>query len=459
MNNNEQRKVNSAFSLMVLILIVSLGLDGLGFAAPEDDLAQAKAAARLQDFTKAARLLKPLAEKGHTDAQFQLAGLFRAGRGVPKNHESAVFWLKKAAHKGHADAQYQLGVMYEQGWGTETDTAKAIQWYQAAARQGSEMAWKKFKALMLLKEKLAKDPSHQMNRALLDAAAAGRVHEVENLIRKGADINCTDTQGRTPLILAVENGQSSALRVLLQSNAELAVTDVSGNNPLLIAVRRGDAKSIYMLVQAGINVNSRGPEDNTPLHIALAKRNFVMTQTLVHLGANVHFKNRNGLTAVDLAYQSKDKNIQKIIRSAQEIEKVQNAVRQKNFSSAARLLQDLSRNGNAEAQYQLAGLYRSGKGVSKNHKIAAKWLKQSAQQGHTAAQYNLGIMYENGWGVQASRSKAKQWYQKASVQGYQQAETKLKQLQTESASLPKSKMNRELFEAVHQGNAEDVQRL
>ena len=459
MNKKEQRKMNSILGSVAFTLVMTVGLSGLGFAAPADDLAQAKAAARLQDFTKAARLLKPLAEKGHTDAQFQLAGLFRSGRGVAKNHETAVFWLKKAARKGHADAQYQLGVMYEQGWGTQTDTSKAMQWYQAAARQGSKMAWKKLKSLKLSQEKLAKDPSHQLNRALQKAAASGRVREVKNLIRKGADINSTDSQGRTPLILAVENSQSSAVGVLLKSNAELAVTDASGNNPLLIAVRRGDSKSVYLLVQAGINVNSRDLEDNTPLHIALAKRNFSMTQTLIHLGADVHVKNRDGRTAIDLANKTKNKNIKKIIRSAKEMEQVQIAVRKNNVSKAARLLKSLARKGNPEAQYQLAGLYRSGRGVSKNHKTALSWLKASAQQDHAAAQYNLGIMYENGWGVTASRSKAKQWFQKASVQGFQQAEDKLEQLKTGSASLSKSKKNLELFEAVHEGNTEEVQRL
>ena len=192
-------------------------------------------------------------------------------------------WLKKAARKGHAEAQYQLGVMYEQGWGTEVDTSKAIQWYQTAAKQGSEMAWKKFKAWKKAEAERENDPSYKMNQALRKAVVAGQVREIESLIRKGADTNSADSQGRTPLILAVANGQSSAVGVLLKSNVGLTVTDASGNNPLLIAVRRGDAKSVYMLVQAGINVNSRDRKDNTPLHIALTKRNFSMTQTLIHL--------------------------------------------------------------------------------------------------------------------------------------------------------------------------------
>ena len=203
MNKTEQSNPNSIFNLIAVFILI-LGLNGLGFAAPADDLAQAKAAARVQDFNKAARLLTPLAEEGNTDAQFQLAGLFRAGRGVPKNHKSAVFWLKKASFKGHADAQYHLGVMYEKGWGVEIDSSQAIKWYQAAAKQGSEMAWKKFKALKQLEVTQQKDPRYKRNQALLDAATDGRAEEVENLIRKGAEINDTDTQGRTPLILAVE---------------------------------------------------------------------------------------------------------------------------------------------------------------------------------------------------------------------------------------------------------------
>jgi TPR repeat protein len=69
-------------------------------------------AIRTRNFTQAAALLKTLAEQGHQDAQYQLAAMYRAGRGVAKNHDSAAYWYGKAAEQGHAKAQYNLGVLY-----------------------------------------------------------------------------------------------------------------------------------------------------------------------------------------------------------------------------------------------------------------------------------------------------------------------------------------------------------
>ena len=46
-----------------------------------------------------------LAKKGNADAQYELARMYRDGRGVSKNDSSVVEWYTKAANQGHADAQ------------------------------------------------------------------------------------------------------------------------------------------------------------------------------------------------------------------------------------------------------------------------------------------------------------------------------------------------------------------
>ena len=98
-----------------------------------DGLQEARRAARARDFKRTAEILAPLAEAGNVEAQVTLAGLYRAGRGVEKNHERAVHWLITAARAGDADAQYQLAVMHENGWGTAKDPGEAEKWFTAAA--------------------------------------------------------------------------------------------------------------------------------------------------------------------------------------------------------------------------------------------------------------------------------------------------------------------------------------
>ena len=76
---------------------------------------EAKLAVRLRDYARAATLLQSAADRGDAEAQYQLASLYRSGRGVPKDHGKASRWLREAAGQGHVKAQYNLGVMYENG--------------------------------------------------------------------------------------------------------------------------------------------------------------------------------------------------------------------------------------------------------------------------------------------------------------------------------------------------------
>ncbi|MEJ2552936.1 MAG: hypothetical protein P8079_02720 [Gammaproteobacteria bacterium] len=63
------------------------------------------------------------------------------------------------------------------------------------------------------------------------------------------------------------------------------------------------------------------------------------------------------------------------------------AVRVRDYARAAQLLKPLAQQGDAEAQYRLAGFYRMGTGVAKSHKTAVRWLRRAAKQGYVKAQY------------------------------------------------------------------------
>ena len=105
-----------------------------------DDYTDAQYAIRSHDYQRAFALLDKLARAGHADAQYQLAAMYRAGRGVGKDHDKAAAWYRKAAEQGHAKAQYNLGVMYENGWGVARDPVQAMHWYKLAADQGHKIA-------------------------------------------------------------------------------------------------------------------------------------------------------------------------------------------------------------------------------------------------------------------------------------------------------------------------------
>jgi TPR repeat protein len=88
------------------------------------------------NYTKALKWYRKVAEQGHPRAQFNLGILYQNGQGVIKDKVQAVYWYQKAAKQGYASAQCNLAWMYEQGQGVEQNYVKAIEWYQKAADQG-----------------------------------------------------------------------------------------------------------------------------------------------------------------------------------------------------------------------------------------------------------------------------------------------------------------------------------
>ncbi len=82
------------------------------------------------------RALEPLAEKGDVDAQYDLAGLYQAGRGVEEDARTAAQWYLKAANKGHVAARHALGRMFEFGQGvngTSKQPPSGTGWRPASA--------------------------------------------------------------------------------------------------------------------------------------------------------------------------------------------------------------------------------------------------------------------------------------------------------------------------------------
>ena len=65
--------------------------------------------------------------------------------------------------------------------------------------------------------------------------------------------------------------------------------------------------------------------------------------------------------------------------------------------------------GDADAQFELAGLYAEGDGVKQDLTEAVKWYRKAAEQGHDGAQFELGLSYQNGKGVPQSDTDAYIW--------------------------------------------------
>ncbi len=78
--------------------------------------------------------------------------------------------------------------------------------------------------------------------------------------------------------------------------------------------------------------------------------------------------------------------------------------------------------GNAQAQYELGGLYDNGKEVLQDKEAALKLYTEAAEQGVVEAQYKLGWMYRDGEGVPQDYAAALKWFTHAAGRGFNPAQ-------------------------------------
>ncbi len=141
-----ERKIVKRFSVpatVILLSVILLGPVSPAVAASRegDDLYRKGVRAyRQEDFARAARLFRQLADRGHVKAQFFLGFLYDKGKGAVQDDFEAVRWYRKAAEQGHAAAQSNLGLKYQQGVGGVKNYTKAVKWYRKAAKQNNAVA-------------------------------------------------------------------------------------------------------------------------------------------------------------------------------------------------------------------------------------------------------------------------------------------------------------------------------
>jgi uncharacterized protein len=127
----------------LMIVIVSLSLISVVPAAHADSWKEATKAYAQKKYAAAMKMFRPLAEKGHAAAQYQVALMHKMGLGVPKSQREARKWSRLAAKQGNTQAQLLLGSLYYTKEGNESpDVIKAYMWYEVAAAQGNPEAQK-----------------------------------------------------------------------------------------------------------------------------------------------------------------------------------------------------------------------------------------------------------------------------------------------------------------------------
>lgn len=100
-----------------------------------------------------------------------------------------------------------------------------------------------------------------LGRAIHYATATGDLEMIRLLLSQDADIDATDSNGRTALFLSIAFSHNDVARLLIREGANLEATTDSGDRAIHAAVIRGNVAVIRELLAAGARIDD--PVDGT----------------------------------------------------------------------------------------------------------------------------------------------------------------------------------------------------
>jgi bla regulator protein blaR1 len=129
-----------------------------------------------------------------------------------------------------------------------------------------------------------------LERALINAAAAGDLAGIEELLRAGVNVNCTTDIGvaGNPLIGAAGHGRLEAVRLLLDWGADPNLAIVDEGYPLIWAARDGWTDVVALLLDRGARIDQVAPYHDNALIKASRYGRLEVVKTLVARGADVN---------------------------------------------------------------------------------------------------------------------------------------------------------------------------
>jgi hypothetical protein len=152
--------------------------------------------------------------------------------------------------------------------------------------------------------------------ALWQAAAAGRIEEVERLAARGDALDAADIDGETALHAALRRGHLRTAKLLLERGADANRTTLHGATPLLLAVAGGHAALADVLLRAGANPNAQDQFGRTALQEAAQRGDLAVATLLVRHGANATPASRYGMDALQVARRAGHDDLLPALRAA-----------------------------------------------------------------------------------------------------------------------------------------------
>ena len=148
---------------------------------------------------------------------------------------------------------------------------------------------------------------------LIIATESGNSSAVQQLIKQGANINEPDSNGVTPLMHAIWSGNADVIKQLIELGADIKAKDKNGYNALLHAIDYADYKIVKLLLDKGADINSKDNKEVTALMRAVYNAKPDIAKHLIELGVDANAKDNQKYDALIYAVDNGDYELTELL--------------------------------------------------------------------------------------------------------------------------------------------------
>lgn len=158
------------------------------------------------------------------------------------------------------------------------------------------------KAREVIERMITESATSSADRLLLNSVLTGSMFDLRNALDDGADVEASDSSGRTALHSAsMEEGYEDMAALLLKYGADVDAVDDYGFTPLRYAAFYGVVENCQLLLDNGADVNAACRGGTTPLHWAARGGWYEVCELLLSHGANAFAEDYQGKTPLDVS--------------------------------------------------------------------------------------------------------------------------------------------------------------
>lgn len=149
--------------------------------------------------------------------------------------------------------------------------------------------------------------SGKQDKALHAAIAQDDIHQTEQLLRSGVEVDRINSRNLTPLLTAVEHDQPRMVNLLIDKGANYnQLASKHHFMPLHFAVVNGKLNAAKTLIHRGANLN-QDSDFGSPMHLAAMQGHVELIPVMAEKGGDVNLKSQyKGVTPLIVATTNND---------------------------------------------------------------------------------------------------------------------------------------------------------